>query len=102
MKRRLFKLAPGIILFLLLGAVINFVVAWICAAQLTNANTAEVVAANADNITWWADHAPAKFARRPQGAYEWGRFGWRITGFNEIDPPQLSLNPVPYGEKCQR
>ena len=102
MKHRLIKFASGMILFLLLGAVVNFVVVWICAAQLTNANTAEVVAANANDIRWWVHHAPAKFARRPQGTYEWGGFGWRVTGFNEIDPPQLSLNPLPYGEKCHR
>ena len=63
MKRRLFKL----VVFLLLGAVVNVTVAWGCAARRSTWPTyrGETHLPDKGDLRWWHDNAPDGFAARP-------------------------------------
>ena len=90
MKRRLTKL----VVFLLLGAIVNVAVAWGCATwivPLTNDLAALLRQMNAplrsDYRRWWATHAPSGFQKEPVVAVRYANVGvthvsmWKPVAF---------------------
>ena len=62
MKRRLTKL----VVFLILGAIVNVAVAWGFAASTGLSGVAIFSLPTAQEVEWWADHAPDGFLKEPE------------------------------------
>ncbi len=81
MKRRLFKL----VLFLLLGAVVNVAVAWTCAQGHTDYMNSEEHPPSLDDLRWWNERAPQGFPLQPVGAADSYGFGLTFALLWELE-----------------
>jgi hypothetical protein len=95
MKRR----ATKVVLFLLLGAIVNVAVAWACHLTLEERSAESLTRKPTQSeIEWWRQQKPAAFVAEPYGVVE-----WRRPGRTTVTLTQNALEGfvATFGDRCQ-
>jgi hypothetical protein len=77
------KIITRVIVFVLLGAIVNVAVAWgLWMLPMPKGGTFFLLTPGAAEVRWWRDHAPAGFADAPSAHFDQRSFGRCLTDMN--------------------